>query len=252
MFAEYNTRITVCGTTEELAAIAEVLWEYKTGTVQIRLNQIKTNKGKKDLLLVSKKQFLSIVSSAGDGFDVEADGPYGRYGSLEEVRLFEDMANVAPDAYFQGVIHGMSDGSGCYEDAYATLEDGKLALRYVSEEIEGPGEDVSDYTFCISERLKYFENRDALADELEACGAEVTGSITDETDYLICNDSEKNSAEIIKAKELGVEIISELEFIWRFGIYPDMFDGSYLDEFRKETREETDCVYDPKARDYID
>lgn len=252
MYADYNTAVSVRGTAEELAAIAEVLWEYKTKAVNISLSSIKTIEGEIDLFLASKEQFLSIVSSARDGFDVEASGPYGQYSDLGDVDLFKDMADVAPDSYFHGEIHGMSDGSGCYEDAYATLEDGKLSLRYTSEPIGDAGEeDASDYTFCISGSLKYFENRDALADELEAYGAEIAGSVTDETDYLICNDSEKNSAKVNKAKELDVEIISELEFIWRFGIYPDMFDESDLDEYREEAKEETSCVYDPKAKEYI-
>lgn len=44
----------------------------------------------------------------------------------------------------------------------------------------------------------------------------MTGSVTSKTDYLINNDVMSNSSKNKKAKELGVEIISEQDFIDRF------------------------------------
>ena len=44
-------------------------------------------------------------------------------------------------------------------------------------------------------------------------GGKVTGSVTKKTSYLINNDLTSNSSKNKKAKELGVEIISEEMFL---------------------------------------
>ena len=85
MYAEFNTEITVRGTPDELAAVAEVLWESRNQQAGITLRKINTNGEKHDLFLVSKESFLSTVSIAKTGFEIEAEGPYGRFAFLDEV-----------------------------------------------------------------------------------------------------------------------------------------------------------------------
>ena len=45
----------------------------------------------------------------------------------------------------------------------------------------------------------------------------MTGSVSKKTDYLVNNDTTSTSAKNIKANELKIPIISEDEFINRFG-----------------------------------
>ena len=45
----------------------------------------------------------------------------------------------------------------------------------------------------------------------------MAGSVSSKTNYLVNNDTESMSAKNKKAKELGIEIISEDEFVNRFG-----------------------------------
>ena len=52
---------------------------------------------------------------------------------------------------------------------------------------------------------------------METSGGKVTGSVTSKTDYLVNNDTESNSSKNRKAKELNIPIISEDEFVERFG-----------------------------------
>ena len=61
--------------------------------------------------------------------------------------------------------------------------------------------------------MEKFKNRRELSDFIESKGGKVTGSVTGKTDYLINNDLTSNSGKNKKAKELGIKIISENEFL---------------------------------------
>lgn len=67
--------------------------------------------------------------------------------------------------------------------------------------------------FVITGSVEHFENRKALQEAIEAQGGKATGSVTSNTTYLINNDTTSNSSKNKKAKELGVPIISEEDFI---------------------------------------
>ena len=45
----------------------------------------------------------------------------------------------------------------------------------------------------------------------------MTGSVSGKTTYLVSNDGESNSSKTKKAKELGIPILSEEDFLKRFG-----------------------------------
>lgn len=72
---------------------------------------------------------------------------------------------------------------------------------------------LAGVNFVITGSLNHFENRDALKAFIEAKGGKVTGSVTSKTHYLINNDALSNSSKNKKAKELGIDIITEDEFI---------------------------------------
>ena len=52
-----------------------------------------------------------------------------------------------------------------------------------------------------------------MKDVIEGLGGKVTGSVTAKTDYLINNDNMSTSSKNKKAKELGIPIITEEEFM---------------------------------------
>ena len=72
-------------------------------------------------------------------------------------------------------------------------------------------------TFVVTGEVHRFANRDALKAYVAAEGGKVTGSVSAKTDFLINNDVASTSGKNRKAKELGVPVISEDEFIARFG-----------------------------------
>ncbi|HJB90379.1 MAG TPA: NAD-dependent DNA ligase LigA, partial [Candidatus Eisenbergiella merdigallinarum] len=71
-------------------------------------------------------------------------------------------------------------------------------------------------SFVITGSLNHFENRSALKERIEGLGGKVTGSVTGKTVCLINNDSQSASAKNKKARELGVEVLTEEEFMERF------------------------------------
>ena len=72
-------------------------------------------------------------------------------------------------------------------------------------------------SFVITGDVHLFKNRSAFKAYVEQQGGAVTGSVSGKTTYLVSNDGESNSSKTKKAKELGVPILSEEEFVSRFG-----------------------------------
>ena len=69
----------------------------------------------------------------------------------------------------------------------------------------------------ITGDVHHFKNRDEFKGYVEKTGGKVTGSVTSKTNYLVNNDVNSTSSKNRKAKELSVPIISEDEFVERFG-----------------------------------
>lgn len=72
-------------------------------------------------------------------------------------------------------------------------------------------------TFCITGKLKHFKNRDELKSFIEKIGGRVSTSVSSKTNYLINNDINSNSSKNKSAKSLNIPIITEEEFLEKFG-----------------------------------
>lgn len=81
----------------------------------------------------------------------------------------------------------------------------------------GGGNKCQGLTFVITGKVHVFKNRDAFAQYVELQGGKVSGSISKNTSYLVNNDIESNSSKNKKAKELGIPIITEDEFVAQYG-----------------------------------
>ena len=79
------------------------------------------------------------------------------------------------------------------------------------------GEDLAGMTFVVTGSLQHFDGRRQLKELIEARGGKVSSSVSSNTDYLINNDVTSGSSKNKKAHELGIEIISEDDFINKFG-----------------------------------
>ena len=84
----------------------------------------------------------------------------------------------------------------------------------IFEAEESAGSDSFDgKVFVITGSLEHFTNRNELKELIEKNGGKVSGSVSSKTNFLINNDTASNSSKNKKAKELGVEIISEEDFL---------------------------------------
>ena len=85
-------------------------------------------------------------------------------------------------------------------------------LRIRQEETAG-AQILAGLNFVITGSVEHFANRGEVKELIESLGGKVTGSVTGKTNYLINNDKASNSSKNKKAKELGIPILSEEDFL---------------------------------------
>ncbi|MBR5800146.1 MAG: NAD-dependent DNA ligase LigA [Lachnospiraceae bacterium] len=126
---------------------------------------------------------------------------------------FEDIEGIGPEK------------SNSVLAWYQKEENRKVLEKLLSEvEIEKvekkdtSGGTCAGLTFVVTGDVHLFKNRDALKKYVEANGGKVTGSVTSKTNYLVNNDAASTSSKNKKAKELGIPILTEEEFVAQFGM----------------------------------
>lgn len=72
-------------------------------------------------------------------------------------------------------------------------------------------------TFVITGSVFIYKNRDEFKKSVENRGGKVTGSVTKNTGFLVINDFNSNSSKAKKARDLGIDLITEKGFIEKFG-----------------------------------
>lgn len=72
-------------------------------------------------------------------------------------------------------------------------------------------------TFVITGDVHTFKNRDEFKAYVESNGGKVAGSVSKKTSFLVNNDVTSTSSKNTKARELGIPILSEDDFITMFG-----------------------------------
>ncbi len=144
MSADFNTELQISGTKNELRAVLKVLIGFVRDK-DVYLNMVRigkiNEKGTRDHSsgvylrdLKSKEEVVELLDSLNGNMAVEASGPYGHFYMLEEVGLFTDLADAAPDANIAGRIFGFDDGGE--QSAWCKSEDGKLHIYYKYEDDE--------------------------------------------------------------------------------------------------------------------
>ena len=91
-----------------------------------------------------------------------------------------------------------------------------LSCVTIHKEKQSGDNSLAGQIFVITGSLSHFANRDEMKKFIEDRGGKVTGSVTGKTTALINNDITSASSKNKKAKELGIPILTEDEFMGRF------------------------------------
>lgn len=89
-------------------------------------------------------------------------------------------------------------------------------IEIAVEQIDESAQTLAGLSFVITGSLNHYGNRNELKELIEEKGGKVTGSVSAKTTCLINNDVNSNSSKNKKAKELGVRIVSEEEFMGEY------------------------------------
>ncbi|MGN0159000.1 MAG: NAD-dependent DNA ligase LigA [Brotaphodocola sp.] len=131
-----------------------------------------------------------------------------RHADKEELIAVDGIGAVLADAW---IAYFASDKNNRQVDAL-------LAELTIEKEPENQNEAIfAGKTFVITGSVHHFANRKELQAVIEARGGKATGSVTAKTTYLINNDVTSNSSKNKKAKELGIPILSEEDFLELLG-----------------------------------
>lgn len=130
---------------------------------------------------------------------------------LEEGGGFEDIDGIG------------AERSNSIQNWYAK-ESNRTSMQHLLQELtvekaepkDTSGGSCNGLTFVITGDVHHYKNRDEFKAYVESQGGKVAGSVSGKTAYLVNNDTESASSKNRKAKELGIPIISEDEFVKRF------------------------------------
>ena len=136
----------------------------------------------------------------------------------EELMTIDGVGEVLAEAFTTYFGTGLSEDamSESQKRHNADLDD--LLSELVIEQPQMAGvQDMAGLTFVITGSLQHYPNRDALKAEIEQRGGKVAGSVSAKTSYLINNDVNSTSSKNTKAKDLGIPILSEEDYLLQFG-----------------------------------
>ena len=138
-------------------------------------------------------------------FDFNLDAM--RKAGAEELCSIDGIGGVLADAW---VTYFKNDRNN------ETL-DHLLADLTFENEVRNEEQTLAGKTFVITGSVERFANRKELQEKIEALGGKAAGSVSAKTSYLINNDVTSNSSKNKKARELGIPILSEADFLKMIG-----------------------------------
>ncbi len=136
-------------------------------------------------------------------------------------RQFDDDPEKIADADREALsqIPGIGDViAGTFTEYFQDQEkriqfENLLKEVHLQKEERQEQQSFAGINFVVTGSVTHFKNRNEVKEEIEKRGGKVTGSVTSKTNYLINNDTESTSSKNRKAKELGIPIISEEDFL---------------------------------------
>ena len=128
---------------------------------------------------------------------------------------YEEFRNAVTDGFVFESIDGIGPEkadaiwSFDYTEADNLVEKGIITFKAKESALENSGNSLEGKTFVVTGKVHIWKNRDELSAAVTAAGGKVTSSVSSKTDYLVNNDIDSTSSKNLKAKELGIPIITE-------------------------------------------
>ena len=136
---------------------------------------------------------------------------------------YDRQALMQADVEELSAIEGVGEViAAAFVDYMGKKENKERLERLLSElsievpKVEEGSQNLAGLSFVVTGSLIHYASRNELKDEIEKRGGKVTGSVTGKTECLINNDITSASSKNKKAKELGVPILSEDDFIQKY------------------------------------
>ncbi len=128
---------------------------------------------------------------------------------VETLSAIDGVGEVIATAF----VNYMQDADNLRRIADLTAE-----LEIEIPKVEEGSQTLSGLSFVITGSLNKFASRNDLKEEIEKRGGKVTGSVTGKTTCLINNDVTSASSKNKKARDLGIPVLSEEDFLERYEI----------------------------------
>ena len=130
-----------------------------------------------------------------------------RGADAEELCSIDGIGGVLADAWVKYFKN----------DKNNEILDHLLADLTFENEVRNEEQTLAGKTFVITGSVEHFANRKELQEKIESLGGKAAGSVSAKTSYLINNDVTSNSSKNKKARELGIPILSEEDFLKMIG-----------------------------------
>lgn len=130
-----------------------------------------------------------------------------RNASVEELIEIDGIGEIMAEKFCQYFAD---------EDNIKKLDNLLKEVNIAEPEENTTSQNMDGLTFVITGSVEHFANRNELKSYIEKHGGKVTGSVSAKTNYLINNDAMSASSKNKKAKQLGVEIVTEEVFLERW------------------------------------
>ena len=155
-------------------------------------------------------------------------------GDVDRFITFIEQSDTIPGYLREKIVDELTAMSGIGEEkatnianwAAEMIETGRWTDEIVPliNELEFPevtevsgDNSLEGLTFVITGAVHVYKNRDEFKASVEARGGKVAGSVSAKTSFLVANDKDSGTGKAAKAAALGVPVLTENEFIEKFG-----------------------------------
>lgn len=174
----YDNLISGIERSKEISA-AKLIYSLGIDNVGLSTAKLITRFYKDDIDAIIKADKETLASIDGIG-EVIADSFIGYFNNEEHLRVLKDLLSFV------------------------------IIAKYTGGEENSP---LSGKTVVVTGSLNMFTNRNELKEVIEAKGGKVAGSVSSNTFVLVNNDILSTSSKNKTAKELGIPIMTEADFV---------------------------------------